>query len=184
MLSFCPDCGQRVDAVPPFACPHCGVRHWANPKPCAGVLVEHRNEVLLIRRAFDPWDKHWDIPGGFVEHGEHPEDGASRELTEETGLSVPLRSVIGMWMDSYDTGDAEYPLSLLNIYYLAVIATNDDRPVPTLDPVEASEYAWFAPDSLPSPIGFPGHQPQVIERWAAKRLAGDDFGPLPARESR
>lgn len=187
MDKFCAACGERVDRTPPYQCPSCDERFWANPKPCAGALVEHRGEVLLIRRAFDPWDGHWDIPGGFVEFGEHPEDAAQRELLEETGLTAPITGLIGMWMDDYDMGDLDDPsdaLSLCNIYYVAVIPDDAERPTPALDPKEASEYAWFGPHNLPSPIGFPSHQPDVIYEWAAKRNAGTPFHPLPARHGR
>lgn len=183
MQKFCSSCGGRVDAALPFQCSHCGERFWANSKPCAGVLVEHRGEVLLIRRAIEPWFGEWDIPGGFVDDGEHPEDGARRELLEETGLDLPVVSLLGMWMDTYDSPSApvEHPLSLLNIFFLAQVPDDDERPIPALDPHEASEFDWFAPDALPSPIGFPNHQPAVIAAWANTRLTGEAFAPLPAR---
>lgn len=184
MHKFCSECGQRVDLAPPYGCPHCGFRFWANSKPCAGVLVEHRGEILLIRRAIEPWFGEWDIPGGFVDAGEHPEDGARRELLEETGLDLPVVSLLGMWMDTYgDTSEADkmYPQSLLNMFYLAQIPDDHERPTPTVDPAEASEYGWFSPDDLPSPIGFPNHQPAVIAAWVAKRSGGEEFAPLPAR---
>lgn len=180
MHKFCSECGHRVDAEPPFQCSNCQHRFWANSKPCAGAIVEHRGEILLIRRAIEPWFGEWDIPGGFVESGEHPEDGARREVLEETGLDVPLVALLGMWMDSYDREDM-YEQSLLNIFYLARIPDDQERPTPQIDPAEASEYGWFAPDALPSPIGFPNHQPAVIEAWAARRFARQPFHDLPAR---
>lgn len=50
--------------------------------------------VLLIQRAererFLP--VHWELPGGKLEHGEHPYEGVARGVLEETGLIVvPIR---------------------------------------------------------------------------------------------
>ena len=52
------------------------------------VLVSE-NAVFLLRRA--PSESHsdkWDLPGGHLIEGEHPEDGLLREVWEETGLRI------------------------------------------------------------------------------------------------
>lgn len=54
------------------------------------VLVDARGWVLLQERdehaRIDP--ERWGLPGGHLEPGEDPQDGALRELAEETGLSL------------------------------------------------------------------------------------------------
>lgn len=43
-------------------------------------------KVLLIRRGRPPQQGSWAIPGGFIDIDEDLEDGARRELEEETGI--------------------------------------------------------------------------------------------------
>ena len=43
---------------------------------------------MLIRRGIEPSLGLWDLPGGFLEPGEHPLDGCIRELLEETGYTA------------------------------------------------------------------------------------------------
>lgn len=51
-------------------------------------------EVLVIRRAQDPWKGLWALPGGYVEEYEPLEVAAARELEEETGVQgVELRQI-------------------------------------------------------------------------------------------
>ena len=108
-LHFCPDCGETLDppaalsmALSHQACARCGAIHFRNPKPCAGVLPVHDGQVLLARRAGPPRAGTWDIVGGFLEPGEHPEDGARREALEETGLEMEIIGLVGLYMDAYD----------------------------------------------------------------------------------
>jgi 8-oxo-dGTP pyrophosphatase MutT (NUDIX family) len=39
----------------------------------------------------------WVLPGGLIEPGETPADGAVREVWEETGLLVELTSILGVY---------------------------------------------------------------------------------------
>ena len=45
-------------------------------------------KIVLIRRKNEPFKNQWALPGGFLEVNESLEEGAIRELEEETGLKV------------------------------------------------------------------------------------------------
>lgn len=49
---------------------------------------EGNTKVLLIKRKKDPFKGKWALPGGFLEDEEPLEEGAKRELQEETGLKI------------------------------------------------------------------------------------------------
>ena len=62
--------------------------------PCVAAIVQNsRGQVLLNLRDDKPdlaFANCWTLPGGSVEPGEIPEQAAHRELSEETGLELPL----------------------------------------------------------------------------------------------
>ncbi|NNE74530.1 MAG: NUDIX hydrolase [Acidimicrobiales bacterium] len=172
-LAFCSNCAEPIDAAAPVQCAACAQWHYANPRPCAGALVERDGKVLLLKRAFEPWFGHWDIPGGFVEDGEHPAVGARREVLEETGLDVELVGLLGMWMDTY--GDDARALTTLNVYYLATAAPDA---VLTIDAAEADDHGWFGPEDPIEPLGFPTHFPGVLQRWRDVCEGIVELGPV------
>jgi ADP-ribose pyrophosphatase YjhB (NUDIX family) len=162
-VPYCSACGVVLAHHPPVTCVACGAEHWRNAKPCAGALVVRDGRVLLLRRAIEPWRGTWDIPGGFCDGEEHPEETVRRELLEETGLEVRVTRLIGMWVDRYGEPPPGAPAEVtLNIYFEA--EPTDDRE-PTLDPAEAQGHAWFGPDALPSDLSFPAHSAAVLEAW-------------------
>lgn len=62
------------------------------------VIVDERDRILLA--LFNGGDElAWTMPGGGVELEETPEEGAVRELKEETGYDVRLGRLLGI--DSY-----------------------------------------------------------------------------------
>jgi ADP-ribose pyrophosphatase YjhB (NUDIX family) len=139
--SFCPRCGARIGVAGGRAsCNACGFVAYAKSAPTASALiVDDAGRVLLARRAIEPDKDKWDLPGGFLEEGEHPLDGLRRELHEETGLDIEPRRFLGIWMDVY--GDTRE--STLNLYWLA---RAEGEPHAADD---VAELRWFPPDALP-----------------------------------
>ena len=157
-IRFCFMCGAMLPRPVPANCTACGLGHYANPKPCVGVLVVHESSVLLTRRAIEPYYGYWDIPGGFCEVGEHPAACAVRELKEELGCEVKIRSYLGCWMDRYcdPTGLVEY--STLNIFYVAALL----REAMSQADNEVSEHRFFPILSPPAKIAFPDHSNSAL----------------------
>lgn len=148
---FCFRCGRPterrvVEGRERDHCPACDRTLYDNAKPCAGALVtDAQGRLLLVRRTIRPFAGFWDIPGGFLEADEHPEAGAVREVREETGLSVAIVSLLGIYMDWYaPSADPTASHHSLNFYYTTrvvggTLALND----------ESAEARWFERRALP-----------------------------------
>lgn len=54
------------------------------------VIVDNKDRVLILKRSStDDWKPGWwDLPGGHLDGGETPIEGAEREAREESGLTV------------------------------------------------------------------------------------------------
>jgi ADP-ribose pyrophosphatase YjhB (NUDIX family) len=161
---FCPDCGaplahpgEPTERLVAQHCSVCGHTHYRNPKPSAGVLLVRDGRLLLGRRAIEPHFGLWDIPGGFLNPWEHPAEAATREVAEETGLTVHSLDLLTIVHDTY--GDAHY---VLNFYYLAQVEPGE--PAPDDD---VSELQWFAPEEIPTALAFASCR-TAIDLWLAR----------------
>jgi 8-oxo-dGTP diphosphatase len=90
-LEYCSNCGENnnfglIEGQKRFHCKLCKKIHYENPKPTATLICVNENKLLLVKRAVDPGKGKWGLPGGFIELGETPNEGAIRELKEETNL--------------------------------------------------------------------------------------------------
>ena len=58
-------------------------------------------EILLIKRGMWPYEGYWALPGGFIQgkNSETVEEGAERELLEETGLKARTLIPVGVFSD-------------------------------------------------------------------------------------
>jgi ADP-ribose pyrophosphatase YjhB (NUDIX family) len=158
---WCPRCRTELEGDESrVECPSCGFVFYASSKATAGALVvDADGRVLLARRATKLYYGRWDIPGGFLEEGEHPLDGLRRELREETGLEVEPREFLGVWMDRYG-GDSTAEATL-NFYWTARSVGGDLEPQD-----DVTELRWFRPDELPPPdeLAFE-NVPKVLSAW-------------------
>jgi len=70
-----------------------------NPSLTVDAVILFKNKLVLVKRKYPPYEGHFALPGGFVEIGESTEKAASREAFEETGLSVEILKLIGVYSD-------------------------------------------------------------------------------------
>lgn len=60
----------------------------------AGIVINDRDEVLVIKRRDNG---HWEMPGGILELNETFEEGVIREIREETGMTVTIDRLTGVY---------------------------------------------------------------------------------------
>ena len=133
--------------------------------PVTGVVVHDADErrVLLARRARDPFRGAWEIPGGFVDAGEHPADTARREVREELGVELTITALVGIYaVESRHSGP------LLGLTYAGTITGEPDP-----DPAEVTDWRWFPIDAVPYTMA--GDHRARLQDW----LDGSRH-PLPA----
>ena len=61
----------------------------------SGLAYDDEGRLLLVRRANDPGQGQWSVPGGRVEPGEDDAAALVREMREETGLDVLVGPLVG-----------------------------------------------------------------------------------------
>ena len=99
-------------------------------------------EVLLIKRARDPFNGQWAFPGGFVDTDESLEDAAARELAEETGLQrIPLEQIRAFGDPGRDPRGHTVSVVFAGVLENRALVTGAD---------DASEAAWHSALDLPT----------------------------------
>ena len=142
-----------------MVCASCGFTAYAHSHPTAcALVVDEEGRLLLVRRAGEPDRGKWDLPGGFLEEGEHPLDALRRELREETGLEVEPLEFAGVWVDRYGGGEAA-PWTL-NLYWTAQALSGEPAAAD-----DVSELRWFDPAELPAGEEFAFHLAEVVFAW-------------------
>lgn len=153
---YCLHCGSRLEAERGPAgqpgCPACGFVRYTDPKLAAGVVVEHEGGILLVRRNHEPMLGRWSFPSGYVDAGEVVEEAAAREVWEETGVTVRVDHLLGVFSSPGN------PVVFVAFAGTALGGTPAPGP-------EASEVATFPVHGLPA-LAF-DHDDEVIAAWLA-----------------
>lgn len=69
------------------------------PSLTVDIIIIFKNRLVLVKRKNPPYKGKFALPGGFVEIGESTERAAIREAFEETGLSVEIIKLVGVYSD-------------------------------------------------------------------------------------
>ena len=134
---------------------------------CVMFTYEYRQlKVLLIRRGLDPYKGEWALPGGFLRMKETAEQGALRELWEETALSVSTIHELGVFSDP----DRDPRERVITIAFYALV-----KPSEVYGGDDAEDARWFPIGELPT-LAF---DHQDILNAALKQLRRDiHFEPV------
>lgn len=172
--NYCPRCGASIAASTEDArptCADCGYVAYADPKVATGVLVSRPRdqateapggstsayrpddlELLLVRRNHEPALGRWAFPSGYVDAGEVVEAAAVREVFEETGVTIALDRLVGVYSEAGNM--------VVFVAYAGHLVSGE-----AVAGNEAFEVGWFGPDALPE-LAFP-HDDQIVAEWRA-----------------
>ena len=104
----------------------------------------HDLKILLIERGIEPFKDTWAFPGGFLNMDETAEQGALRELKEETGLDLHYIKQIGAFSDvNRDPRTRVISIAFYALTKKSEVQGGDD----------AAKAQWFVLDDLP-PLAF------------------------------
>ncbi len=132
-----------------------------------GILVLRDGRVLLGKRHDDPekassmlhGEATWTMPGGKLHFGESFEEGAARELTEETGLTAKSLKVISVSNDIVDTA---------HFVTVGLLCEDFEGEPAVMEPDEITQWEWFGLDDIPKPMFFPSEK--LLKNYLEKRF--------------
>ena len=115
------------------------------------VVINDRNEVLLVRRGNEPFRGCWALPGGFTEMDETLEHCAVRELEEETSLKVSEQDIhlIGV----YSAPDRDPRGRTVTAAFSLTLSHSDTQSLSITAGDDAAEVHWWPLNALP-PLAF------------------------------
>ncbi|WP_411076804.1 NUDIX domain-containing protein [Streptomyces sp. cmx-10-25] len=109
----------------------------------AAAVVVRDGRVLLVRRRVAEGALSWQFPAGKIEPGETPEEAATRETEEETGLLVAPQSVLGQRVHPM-TGREIPSIACRPVGGRAVVASAD----------EVAELTWTTHGEIPQHVPY------------------------------
>jgi ADP-ribose pyrophosphatase YjhB (NUDIX family) len=157
---YCPSCSTRLeerDSDGAARCPNCGRMWYENAAPTVGAGIVRNGRALVTRRAFDPEQGRFDVPGGFLHADEHPVAGLKREVAEELGVEVEVSTedLVVFAPHRYGAG-GNWNLAL---GFVARLVAGEPRPAD-----DVAEVAWVTRAELDG-LGFAwAHDRELLHR--------------------
>ncbi len=132
-----------------------------------GVMILKDGKLLLGKRHEDPEKASsllngagtWTMPGGKLHFGETFEESATREVLEETGITLNKMNVICVNQDIIETA---------HFITIGLFSDTFSGEPKVMEPDEITEWRWFDLNNLPSPIYFPSAK--VLENYKHKKF--------------
>ena len=118
------------------------------PKVGVGVILVKEGTVLLLKRKNAHGEGSWGFPGGHLELNEDFEDCVTREVEEETGMSVTNIRFAGLTNDVFTKENKHY----ITIFMLCDWKTGEAQ---IKEPENCSGISWHEWERLPQPLFLP-----------------------------
>jgi 8-oxo-dGTP diphosphatase len=116
------------------------------PKLGIGIFVRKDHRILLgKRKSKTHGNGEWSLPGGHLEKWESFEECCSREVFEETGLSIKNIRKLGFTNDLFPDADLHY----VTLYFTADYAGGE---LINKEPLKCERWEWFEVNNLPEPL--------------------------------
>jgi 8-oxo-dGTP pyrophosphatase MutT (NUDIX family) len=156
--SCCSYCGTRFAAAEPrpITCHACSNRNYLNPIPVVVLLVPVEDGLVVARRNIEPKKGTLVLPGGYLDLGESWQEGAVRELYEETGIKIDAGGI-----SLYDVQNG------LNST-LVICGLAPRQPRSCLKPFSSTETQEIAMIAEPIHLGFPLHN-LLVQRYFTEK---------------
>lgn len=130
--------------------------------------ITENNEVLITQRHPNkPWALKWEITGGSILKGETPEQGAIRELKEETGIEVTSSNLNFVY--SYIYKDVP------SIYKCYVVFINKEKAKVQLQEGETIDYRYLPYNEFKQFIRTDDYVDSIRERFCVHERLFDDI---------
>ena len=123
-------------------------------------LRDRAGRVLLVRRGRPPFQGRWALPGGFCEYGETTEACCAREAKEETGITVRVGAILGVYSDPRRDPRGHTVTVLYACRPIRGTAVGGD---------DAADARWFTPRALRNLRFAFDHRKIVFEQLAKDR---------------
>ena len=122
---------------------------YGDTRPKAfGVVLNDKNQVLLVKRAQNPGKGKWTIPGGLHDKGGTYGKAAMREILEETGIRAKVSNSL-------------LHLRRTNTQIFKAKASNSNIKI---DRKELLDARWFDYSKIPENLAFPKTDLHVIRK--------------------
>jgi 8-oxo-dGTP diphosphatase len=114
-------------------------REYPNyPLVGVGAIIIEQDRVVLVKRGHPPLSGEWSIPGGVLEVGETLREAAVREALEETGLTVEVGELLGVYDRILRDADERTRYHYVLIDFLCRRIAGEPQPAD-----DAAEARWF-----------------------------------------
>lgn len=111
--------------------------------PSVTVAVRDGAGRILLVHKID--NDYWALPGGAVDLGESAAEAALRETAEETGVTIELTGLVGIYTDpghvmAYDDGEVRQQFSIcFHAALISGVARQDDTEIKAVQWVDPSD---------------------------------------------